>query len=235
MVEEEVVRVDESITVLSPPREDKAYWVIKRCLDILISSAAIVLLFPLWFGIGLMIKLTSHGPIFYVERREIGKNGRPFALYKFRTMYAGSDNSIHRQYYERFVEGQPAYVDQGGDKRIFKIPNDPRVTPIGRILRQTGLDEAPQFINVLKGDMSLVGPRPAILYEYELYEDWHRQRLSVPPGITGLYQVTARSQVSFDEMVRIDLEYIRRRSLWLDLKIMLLTPINVIILGKGGY
>ena len=215
---------------------NRTYLAVKRCLDVVISLSAIILLFPLWLLIDLVIKLTSPGSVFYVERREIGKDGKVFSLYKFRTMYANTDNSIHRQYCESLVkENRPAHVNHDTGKRVFKIPNDPRVIPIGRILRRTGLDEAPQFINVLKGDMSLVGPRPAIWYEYELYEDWHKQRLSVLPGITGLYQVTARSRVPFDEMARIDLEYIRNRSLWMDLKIMLLTPINVIILGKGGY
>ena len=220
----------------SLPGENRTYLAVKRCLDVVISFSAIVLLFPLWFLVGLAIKLTSPGPVFYVITREIGKGGKVFSLYKFRTMYTNKDDRIHRQYVESLMkENRPAHVDHSSGKQVFKMPNDPRVTPIGLILRRTGLDEAPQFINVLKGDMSLVGPRPAIWYEYELYEDWHKQRLSVLPGITGLYQVTARSQVPFDEMVRIDLEYIRKRSLWLDLKIMLLTPINVIILRKGGY
>jgi len=214
------------------------YDPVKRILDIAVALFLLIVFFPLWFLIAVAIKLTSPGPIFYIADT-VGKDGRIFSFYKFRTMRAGNDESEHRQYLARFVENNEPYTiirrEDGSEERIYKIVNDPRVTPIGRILRATGLDEAPQILNVLKGDMSMVGPRPPRPAEYEHYEEWHKQRLSVLPGITGLYQVTARSVVPFDEMVRIDLEYIRKRSLWLDLKIMLLTPINVIILRKGGY
>ena len=214
------------------------YDTVKRILDIIISLVLLVVFFPLWLLIAIAIKATSPGPVIYVADT-VGKDGKIFPFYKFRTMRTDSDETTHKQYLARFVERNEPYTvirrGDGSEQRIYKIVNDSRVTPIGRILRATGLDEAPQLLNVLKGDMSMVGPRPPRLSEYEHYEEWHKQRLSVMPGITGLYQVTARSVVPFDEAVRIDLEYIRNRSLRLDLKIMLLTPINVIILRKGGY
>jgi len=219
-------------------QESLGYTFCKRLLDIVVSLTALILLSPLWLGIALAIRLTSPGPVIYRQRRVIGKNGREFTAYKFRTMCVDTDDSAHKNAVAQFVQDNKAPVvveDHGRIKPIYKIVDDPRITPLGYHLRRTGLDEAPQFINVLRGEMSIVGPRPPLYYEYELYNDWHKQRLSVLPGITGLYQVTARSAVSFDEMVHIDLEYIRKRSLWLDLKIMFLTPINVIILRKGGY
>ena len=214
------------------------YDMVKRVLDIVVAFVVLVVFFPLWLLIAIAIKATSPGPILYVADT-VGKGSRIFSFYKFRTMRTDSDETEHKRYLARFVERNEPYTvmrrEDGSEERIYKIVNDSRVTPIGRILRATGLDEAPQLLNVLKGEMSMVGPRPPRPAEYEHYEDWHKQRLSVLPGITGLYQVTARSVVPFDEMVRIDLEYIRKRSLRLDLKIMLLTPINVIILRKGGY
>jgi len=214
------------------------YEPVKRILDIIVASVGLVLFFPLWLLIAIAIKVTSPGPILYVADT-VGKDGRIFPFYKFRTMRNDSDEAPHKQYLARFVEKNEPYTiirrEDGSEERVYKIVNDSRVTRLGRILRATGLDEAPQLLNVLKGEMSMVGPRPPRVAEYEHYEDWHKQRLTVMPGITGLYQVTARSVVPFDEVVRIDLEYIQNRSLWLDLKIMLLTPINVIILRKGGY
>ena len=214
------------------------YEPVKRILDIIVALVGLVLFFPLWLLIAIAIKVTSPGPILYVADT-VGKDGRIFPFYKFRTMRNDSDEAPHKQYLARFVEKNEPYTiirrEDGSEERVYKIVNDSRVTRLGRILRATGLDEAPQLLNVLKGEMSMVGPRPPRVAEYEHYEDWHKQRLTVMPGITGLYQVTARSVVPFDEVVRIDLEYIQNRSLWLDLKIMLLTPINVIILRKGGY
>ncbi len=215
-----------------------AYWFSKRGIDVCLALLVLTLLSPLWLIIAVAIKLTSPGPVLYVEKREVGKDGKIFTLYKFRTMRNGNDNSQHKRVVEELIKnGNAPTVVEGGNgqrKKIYKVVNDPRVTPVGRILRKLGLDEAPQFINVLRGEMSVVGPRPALYYEYELYEDWHKKRLTVLPGITGLYQVTARSTVTFDQMVRIDLEYLEERSLWLDLKIMLLTP-WVMITGKGAH
>jgi lipopolysaccharide/colanic/teichoic acid biosynthesis glycosyltransferase len=214
------------------------YDTVKHILDIIVALVGLALFFPLWLLIAIAIKVTSPGPIFYVADT-VGKDGRIFPLYKFRTMRNDSEEALHKQYLARFVEKNEPYTiirrEDGSEERVYKIVNDSRVTRIGRILRATGLDEAPQLLNVLKGEMSMVGPRPPRVAEYEHYEDWHKERLTVMPGITGLYQVTARSVVPFDEVVRIDLEYIQNRSLWLDLKIMLLTPINVILLRKGGY
>ncbi len=214
------------------------YHTVKRILDIVVSLVGLVVFFPLWLLIAIAIKVTSPGPTLFIADT-VGKDGRIFPFYKFRTMRTDSDETAHKQYLARFVERNEPYAvirrEDGSEQRVYKIVNDSRVTRIGRILRATGLDEAPQLLNVLKGEMSMVGPRPPRLAEYEHYEEWHKERLTVLPGITGLYQVTARSVVPFDEVVRIDLEYIRNRSLWLDLKIMLLTPINVIILRKGGY
>ncbi len=217
---------------------DGAYLFIKRGVDVCLALLVLTLLSPLWLIIAVAIKLTSPGPVLYVEKREVGKDGKMFTLYKFRTMADGNDNSQHKRVVEELIKNgnAPAVVEdeKGRQKKIYKVVDDPRVTPLGRILRKLGLDEAPQFINVLKGEMSVVGPRPALYYEYELYEDWHKKRLSVLPGITGLYQITVRSVVDFDQMVRLDLAYIEKRSLGLDLKIMLCTP-WVMITGKGAH
>jgi len=214
------------------------YDTVKRILDIIVSLVVLVVFFPLWLLIAIAIKVTSPGPILYVADT-VGKNGKIFPFYKFRTMRNDRNETLHKQYLARFVERNEPYAvirrEDGSEEKVYKIVNDSRVTRIGEILRATGLDEAPQLLNVLKGEMSMVGPRPPRLAEYEHYEEWHKERLTVMPGITGLYQVTARSVVPFDKMVCIDLEYIRNRSLRLDLRIMLLTPINVIILRKGGY
>jgi len=226
------------ISVEQPVAVPFWYDTVKRILDIIVAFVGLVFFFPLWLLIAIAIKVTSPGPICYVADT-VGKDGKIFPFYKFRTMRTASDETAHEQYLARFVKRNEPYTvirrEDGSEQRIYKIVNDFRVTPIGRLLRATGLDEAPQLLNVLKGEMSMVGPRPPRPAEYEHYEKWHKQRLTVLPGITGLYQVTARSVVPFEEMVRIDLEYIRKRSLWLDLKIMFLTPINVIILRKGGY
>ncbi len=215
----------------------KAYLAAKRVVDVALSLIVIVGLLPIWIAIGVTIKLTSPGPVFYVTE-SLAMGGRPFRLYKFRTMEHRADERIHREFIASYVrENKPFAVEVGPDgerRSVFKVVNDPRVTPFGRLLRRSGLDEAPQFINVLRGEMSIVGPRSPRPFEYEHYQEWHKQRLTVPQGITGLYQVTARSRASFDEMVRIDLEYIRRRSLWLDLRIIALT-IPVMLFGRGGY
>ncbi|MER2600685.1 MAG: sugar transferase [Caldilineales bacterium] len=208
------------------------YRTAKRTLDIVIAAAVLLLGLPIWLVIALLVKRSSPGPVFY-RGTVIGRGGAPFRYYKFRTMITGGDNSAHRQWLEQFVKQDAAFSEGPGGQKVFKVVNDPRVTRIGRVLRKLSLDEAPQMLNVLRGDMSLVGPRPPVPYEYEHYDDWAKQRLSVPPGITGLYQVTARSQVGFSGMAAIDLDYIRRRSVWLDLWIMLKTPL-VMLLGKGA-
>lgn len=208
------------------------YRTAKRMLDVLVSAAVLLLGLPVWLVIALLIKRSSSGPVFY-RGMVIGRGGAPFRYYKFRTMITGGDNSAHKQWLEQFVKQDAAFSEGPGGEKVFKVVNDPRITRVGRVLRKLSLDEAPQMLNVLHGDMSLVGPRPPVPYEYEHYDDWAKQRLSVTPGITGLYQVTARSQVGFSGMAAIDLDYIRRRSIWLDLWIMLKTPL-VMLLGKGA-
>lgn len=214
----------------------RIYEAIKRVLDLFIALVVLVVFAPLWALIAIAVRLTSSGAALYRQQRVVGKGGREFTVYKFRTMYQNNDDTLHKQAIARFVDGQPLNVVEknGVEVPVYKLTRDPRVTPFGRILRKTGLDEVPQFINVLRGEMSIVGPRPPLYYEYERYTEWHNRRLDVLPGITGLYQVTARSQVTFEDMVRLDLEYIKCRSLWLDLKIILMTP-WVMITGKGAH
>lgn len=216
--------------------EKRFYEVVKRVQDVTMAIIALVLLFPLWFLIGLVIRLTSSGPAIHRQKNVIGRYGKAFTLYKFRTMYVNSDDSRHREAIAKFVEGQALdTVEKDGQAvPVYKITRDPRVTAVGRVLRKTGLDEIPQLLNVVRGELSLVGPRPPLDYEYEKYTNRHKRRLDVQPGITGLYQVTARSQVPFEKMVDIDLDYIQRRSYWLDMKIIFLTP-WVLITGRGAY
>ena len=216
--------------------ERRAYELIKRMQDVSMAIIALLLLSPLWLLIGLVIRLTSDGPAIHRQKNVIGRHGRPFTLYKFRTMYVNIDDAQHREAIARFVEGKALDVIEkdGIEVPVYKLTRDPRVTPVGRFLRKTGLDEIPQLINVLRSELALVGPRPPLDYEYERYTNRHKRRLEVLPGITGLYQVTARSQVPFERMIEIDLDYVQRRSYWFDLKIMLLTP-WVLITGKGAY
>lgn len=222
--------------VVSMGKRQPVYEYAKRVMDVTIALAALGLFAPLWGLVAVLVRLTSPGPTLYCQRRVVGKGGREFTVYKFRTMYHNNDDTLHKHAILRFLDGQPLdVVEEYGEKKlVYKLAHDPRVTPLGQVLRKTGLDEVPQFLNVLHGDMSTVGPRPPLYYEYEGYSTEQRRRLDVLPGITGLYQVTARSQVTFDEMVAIDIEYIRRRSLLLDLKIILKTP-WVMITGKGAH
>jgi lipopolysaccharide/colanic/teichoic acid biosynthesis glycosyltransferase len=218
----------------STPRP--GYELAKRVLDVTIALLVLALGAPLWALITLLVRLTSPGPALYCQRRVVGKGGREFTVYKFRTMYHNNDDALHKHAIARFLDGQPLDVVERNGVRVpvYKLTHDPRVTRLGRILRKTGLDEVPQFLNVVRGDMSVVGPRQPIYYEYERYDERQRHRLDVLPGITGLYQVTARSQVTFAEMIEIDLEYVHRRSFWLDLKIIALTP-WVMLTGRGAH
>ena len=205
---------------------------LKRTLDLTISMLAIAFLFPLWVLIAVLIKLDSKGPILYTQER-VGMDGRLFLLYKFRTMEAGSDPELHREYQRTFIAGR-AEANMGDDRRpTYKLFADPRITRVGKWLRRMSLDEVPQLLNVLMGDMSIVGPRPPIPYEVEAYELWHRKRLDMKPGLTGLWQVSGRNRLPFDEMVRLDLFYIENWSLLLDLKIILRT--GFVILGGEGF
>jgi lipopolysaccharide/colanic/teichoic acid biosynthesis glycosyltransferase len=202
----------------------------KRAIDILGSALAIIVFSPLFILIAAAVKLTSRGPVLFKQER-VGGYGRRFTFLKFRSMKCVNDSSIHQDYIRRFIAGEIGKSHGGA----FKIKNDPRLTRIGGFLRKSSLDELPQLINVLKGEMSLVGPRPAIPYEIDLYQAWHRGRfLEVKPGITGLWQVTGRSRTTFDEMVRLDLQYAKQWSLWLDIKILLQTP-RAVLSREGAY
>ncbi|MGA7828354.1 MAG: sugar transferase [Geobacteraceae bacterium] len=210
-------------------------YFIKRIIDFMGSILAILILSPVFFFISILILVTSKGPVLFRQER-LGQFGEKFIFLKFRSMHVNSDDTIHREYIKKLItENKASDETNDGDSPVYKIQNDPRITPFGAFLRKTSLDELPQLLNVIKGEMSLVGPRPAIPYEFENYDIWHRDRLlQVKPGITGLWQVTGRSVTTFDEMVRLDLKYIQEWSLWLDFKILLLTPFTV-IRGKGAY
>lgn len=207
---------------------------LKRMIDICSSLAVLLLGFPFLLAIALLIKLTSRGPVFFRQRR-IGEEGNPFSLFKFRTMRADADDCIHREFAQNFIRGKMSQTTlDGKSDNLYKITNDPRVTAVGGFLRRTSLDELPQFINILRGEMTIVGPRPPLEYEYEHYDEWHKLRLKVRPGLTGLWQVSGRSTVPFHEMVKLDLYYIENWSLMMDLKIMART-IPVMLAGTGGY
>jgi lipopolysaccharide/colanic/teichoic acid biosynthesis glycosyltransferase len=169
--------------------------------------------------------------VFFRQQR-VGEAGRTFTMFKFRTMQVNCDTRIHQQYVESFIQSNQAATSGSG--AVFKLVNDPRVTSIGNFLRRSSIDELPQFWNVLRGEMSLVGPRPSLPYEVARYKQWHRRRvLEAKPGITGLWQVTGRSRTTFDEMVRLDLRYARSHSLWTDLNILFATP-RAVLSGKGA-
>lgn len=201
---------------------------VKRAMDIIGSLLAIIITLPLCIIIAIAVKLTSRGPVLFCQKR-VGRYGKEFNFYKFRTMYTGNDSHIHEEYVKSLIEGKLA--DSNG---VFKIVNDPRITHIGRLLRKSSLDELPQFFNVLKNDMSLVGPRPPLPYEFECYQTWHKRRVQeLKPGLTGLWQVEGRSRTTFDEMVRMDLRYAIEQSFWFDLIILLQTP-SAILSGRGA-
>lgn len=202
--------------------------VTKRVFDVMAASAILFLCAPLLGVIALSIRAGSRGPALYKQTR-VGLGGRPFVMYKFRSMYDGVESAPHRRYVEKLILKSRGLGPEGGPSPWVDLTDDPRITPAGRMLRRLGLDELPQLLNVLRGDMSLVGPRPALPYEVELYEVWHRQRLAALPGITGFWQVRAGKRFSFDDMVRMDLDYLRRRSLWLDVKLLLQTPWAVLV------
>jgi len=209
--------------------------VIKRGIDVLGSAALLLLLSPILAVIAIAIKLTSKGPVIF-EQERLGQFGAKFRCLKFRTMYANNDPKIHREYVQNFIAGQTKSANSNGyEPVVYKLTNDPRVTAVGRFLRKTSLDEFPQFWNVLRGEMSLVGPRPPVAYEFEMYDYWHRRRVfELKPGVTGLWQVNGRSRTCFDDMVRLDLRYSQTWSLWLDLKILLATPLAVVA-GSGAH
>ncbi|HEX9425250.1 MAG TPA: sugar transferase [Pyrinomonadaceae bacterium] len=205
---------------------------IKRISDIVIASLTLALLSPFWLLVALLIKFDSKGRVFYAQER-VGMDGRIFVVYKFRTMRTDADSEIHREYQRKFIAGH-AEANVGDAKRpAYKLRDDPRITRVGRVLRRLSLDEVPQLFNVLRGDMTIVGPRPPIPYEVEAYELRHRKRLDMKPGLTGLWQVSGRNRLPFEEMVKLDLFYIENWSLLFDLKIILRTVL--VMLRGDGY
>jgi exopolysaccharide biosynthesis polyprenyl glycosylphosphotransferase len=207
---------------LRPPVLTGSDWAVKRAFDLVVSVLVAVLLLPLWLLIALAVKLDSRGPVFFVDRR-IGVGEREFGMLKFRTMVAGAPDLQPKLEEANEAEGA-----------LFKIRDDPRVTRVGRVLRRLSLDEIPQIVNVLKGEMSLVGPRPLPLRDYALLEDWHRARYAVLPGMTGLWQISGRSGLGFDDLVRLDFTYIENWSIWLDITIIAKT-IPAVVLRRGAY
>lgn len=203
----------------------------KRVLDIAFSLLILLPLLLITGIVAILIKLDSEGPVFFRQKR-IGLNGEEFVFLKFRSMYVNNDDSIHREAVEQYMKGL-ALNEQSEDGSLFKLGNDPRITRVGRFIRKTSLDELPQFFNVLRGEMSLVGPRPPLPYEVALYSSYDWLRLSGKPGLTGTWQVYGRSKVTFEKMVKMDIEYLQQQSLWQDLKLIALTP-SVMISGRGG-
>lgn len=217
---------------------ESLYLFAKRAADVVLSAALLLVLSPVMIIIALAIRLNSSGPVLFRQQRVQGNQdeleGHPetnvFTFLKFRSMYDGADQSAHRRYMESLINGQ---AKANGSGSRYKLVGDRRITTVGRVLRKTSLDELPQLLNVLRGEMSLVGPRPAIAYEVAQYKPWHRQRLTVAPGITGLWQVSGRSDLPFDEMVRLDIEYADVRSPWTDLKILIKT-VPAVFSGRGA-
>jgi lipopolysaccharide/colanic/teichoic acid biosynthesis glycosyltransferase len=204
-------------------------------MDVTGSALALLFLAPVFLIISAAVKLSSPGPVFFRQKR-VGRFGKTFILLKFRSMYVNNDAAVHENYVKQLISGkaerQPGECGKDG---VFKLTRDSRITRVGSFLRRTSLDELPQFVNVLRGEMSLVGPRPPLAYEVQAYDVWHRRRiLESMPGITGLWQVNGRSRVKFDDMVRLDLRYARTWSPWLDVKILLQTP-KAMFSKEGAY
>jgi len=228
-------------SLLSGGRDSAFYYYGKRLMDLVIATPLLVLLLPLMFLIAILIKLDTPGPALFVQQRvgarrrsESGRTNwkvESFCVFKFRSMVADADQTVHQAHIKAFVDGRIAASDT--DTSSFKLKGDPRVTRVGRILRKTSLDELPQLFNVIKGEMSIVGPRPVPTYEVAEYQAGHHERLAALPGITGLWQVKGRSQVSFEEMVAMDIDYVRSRSLWMDMKILFQT-VPAVLSGRGA-
>ncbi|MGH9344366.1 MAG: sugar transferase, partial [Terriglobia bacterium] len=221
--------------LMAPGRGKQSLLILKRTIDLAVSALALAIFSPLLLVIALAIKLTSKGPAIFRQQR-VGQYGQPFTFLKFRSMYANNDHRIHQKFVTEFINSEAERrLSKVSSEGVYKLRDDKRITRVGSFLRRTSLDELPQLLNVLKGEMSLIGPRPAIPYEVAAYKTWHRRRvLESKPGITGLWQVTSRSRVHFDEMVRMDLRYATSWSPWLDIKILLSTPFAV-IKGSGAY
>jgi lipopolysaccharide/colanic/teichoic acid biosynthesis glycosyltransferase len=228
-------------TLLGDEGNRELYFICKRAIDVALSALLLIFLAPLLCLIAIAIKLDSSGPVLFVQER-VGARRRVaghrttweivrFPCLKFRSMVAGADQAVHQQYIHAFVHGQLTTAE--GDAAKFKLAHDSRITYVGRLLRTTSLDELPQLLNVFRGEMSLVGPRPVPPYEVAEYTESDIERLAALPGITGLWQVRGRAEVPFKEMIRMDREYVQRQSLWLDLQILLAT-IPVVLMGRGA-
>jgi len=217
------------------------YPTVKRWFDVALASALLIVLSPLLTLVALLIKLDSRGPVFFAQerigaRRRTGSAGavdwkiEPFRVLKFRSMVNNADQSLHESHIRAFVSGT---LDLDDEETTIKLHDDPRITRVGKWIRRTSIDELPQLINVVKGEMSLVGPRPVPVYEVEGYQPRHYERLHAVPGITGIWQVEGRGQVTFEEMVGMDIWYVRNASFWLDLKIIAQT-IPAVLRGEGA-
>jgi len=235
-------------TLVGLPVSSRTYFTAKRVVDVVASVMLLVLLAPLLLVIALGVRLESPGPALFRQERlgarrvrtadGWGWQVRTFTIIKFRTMHRACDETLHRSYMAAYLAGDEAAMARlqppGDATDSYKLAADPRITRLGGVLRRFSLDELPQFLNVLRGDMSLVGPRPPLPYEVDQYEDRHFDRLASAPGVTGWWQVNGRCETSFEEMVRLDLEYIARRSLWLDLRILVRTlPAAISARGAG--
>ncbi len=206
-------------------------YVMKRFFDFMMSGLIIIAALPIILIAALSVKLSSRGPVLFTQKR-IGLHGEPFDFFKFRTMFVNNDGAIHKQYVAEWIKSNEAHAKDGNSKKIYKIADDPRITKVGKWLRKFSIDELPQLFNVLRGDMSLIGPRPALPYEVEMYSPWHRKRLQAPPGITGLWQVSGRNALSFEEMLNLDISYINNWSFENDIRILLKT-VTVVLFGKA--
>jgi lipopolysaccharide/colanic/teichoic acid biosynthesis glycosyltransferase len=216
----------------SAGRRATATAVARRALDVLLALLLLVALAPLLIAIAVAIRVDSRGPALYRQRR-LGRGMRSFTVHKFRTMVANADPTQHREYVRALIRGGGQELAQGERGRLYKLAVDERVTRVGRFLRRSSLDELPQLWNVLRGEMSLVGPRPVIPYELDHYPGAWRERFAVKPGLTGLWQISGRNERTYEEMVRFDIEYARRQRLWLDLTILARTA-WVVVRGKGA-
>jgi lipopolysaccharide/colanic/teichoic acid biosynthesis glycosyltransferase len=219
----------DTVTKVEIAPTPRGYAIAKRALDVSASALGIVITSPVLAAVALAVKVTSPGPVLFRQER-VGLGGRPFTAYKFRSMHVHADEGEHRHHIRRLMRrGQPASGADGPDGGTWRpIEGDARITRIGGFLRRSHIDELPQLFNILRGEMSLVGPRPPIPYEVELYDPWHRQRLSVVPGLTGLWQATGWGSLSFDDGVRLDIAYIERRSMALDLRLIVRTVVQII-------
>jgi lipopolysaccharide/colanic/teichoic acid biosynthesis glycosyltransferase len=214
--------VDLLLDAFVPRRNQPGRDAVKRGLDILGSLLLLTLFAPVLLAVFAAVKWASPGPVLFRQVR-VGRRGELFTMLKFRTMHVNAGHGIHQDYVTQFIRSSGQKPLTGNE--VFKLTNDPRITPPGRLIRKTSLDELPQFWNVLRGDMSLVGPRPPLPFEFEQYQPWHRRRvLEAKPGLTGPWQVNGRSRTTFDDMVRLDLRYARTHSLWTDIMILAATP-----------